>query len=421
MTAKIYKRVLVMAMAIFIAGTAAFAQDISLSVNGHTTTVKAKVNTKDIQAKADAFSKDLELTLNNISIDLGDKLKEITPVIVSGIGNIVSDIKVEVNDDGDNSGDNWGSGDENRPIKEKFKSYSKSYPIDGNDRIKLSNQYGKISVNTWDRHEVKVDVQIKAQAENDDEAQKLLNGVQINDSKSGDQVTFRTEIDRGSGGFKLWNFGNSKKHKVEINYTVYMPAKTDLNVEDSYGGIELPDLGGVVKINSSYGSVSVQNLSNPANIIEGSYGSLKAGNINGAKVDFSYGSADIDQCNSIKADLSYGSFKLGKLTGTGEFDISYVSGFKIDELAPSLKKLDVNSSYSGVGVGVSVGNNFNFDITTTYGGFDYNDGKVTFTSKTPPDGSKHMGPTRNYKGYFGRDGSGGIVNIRTSYGGVNFD
>ena len=56
-----------------------------------------------------------------------------------------------------------------------------------------------------------------------------------------------------------------------------MPAKTDLNVEDSYGGIELPDLSGKVKISSSYGSVSAQNLSNPADEIEGSYGSLKVG------------------------------------------------------------------------------------------------------------------------------------------------
>jgi hypothetical protein len=81
----------------------------------------------------------------------------------------------------------------------------------------------------------------------------------------------------------------------------------------------------------------------------------------------------------------------------------------------------VNSSYSGVSLGVPGGNNFDFDITTSYGGFNYNDDKVTITSKTPPDGSKHIGPTRNYKGHFGKEGAEAQVNIHTNYGGVNFE
>jgi len=423
MIVRIYKTILAMAVAVFIAGPIAFAQDVSVSVSTGSSgaTVKTKINTKDIQAKADAFSKQLELTANNLSLNLSNNLKELTPVITAGINSIVSNIKVEVNDDDNGDTYSSSSSSQGQGVKEKSKSYSKSYALAGDDKIKLSNQYGKISVTTWDKQEVKVNVEIKAQAEDDNAAQKLLDGVQINDSKEGGVVSFRTEIERNNGPLKLWNFGGSKKHKVEINYTVYMPAKTDLNVEDSYGAIELPDLHGVVKLSCSYGSASVQSLSNPANVIEGSYGSLKAGSINGAKLDFSYGSADIDQCNNIKADLSYGSFRLGKLTGSGEFDISYVSGFKIDELSGSFRKFNVDASYSSVALGVPGGSNFNFDITTTYGGFDFDSNKITFTSKTPPDGSKHMGPTRNYKGYFGRDGSGGMINIRTSYGGVDFD
>ena len=102
---------------------------------------------------------------------------------------------------------------------EKSKSYSKTYPVDGNDKIRLSNQFGKISVTTWDRHEVKVDVQVRAEANSDDDAQKLVDAVQISDSKNGDLVSFKTDIER-------WNWGgNNKKHKLTIDYTVYMPAK----------------------------------------------------------------------------------------------------------------------------------------------------------------------------------------------------
>ena len=422
MKAKIFKTLL---LAIILTGASnAFAQDVTVSANTSTsvTGVKSVVKTKLLtQAKIDSFTKNLDVRINNFSVNLQDKLNDLAPKIITSINNLTATVNVEVNEDGDDL-KSTGSDDENRSPAEKIKSYTKSYSLDANDKIKLSNQYGKIIVNTWDRHEVKVDVQIKAQAEDDDAAQKLLDGVQILDSKTGDLVSFKTEIEHSNGSWKIWNWGgNNKKHKLEIDYNVYMPAKTDLNIEDSYGAIQLPDLEGKVKLSSSYGSVSAQNLSNPANEIEGSYGSLKLGNINGAHLDFSYGSADIAECNNLKADLSYGSFKLGKLTGTAEFDISYVGGFKIDEIANSFKKLNVDASYSSVGLGIPGSNNFNFDITTSYGGFRYDDDKVTITSKTPPDGSRHESTTKNYKGHFGKGNTESQINIHTSYGSVNID
>jgi len=436
---KIYKPTIFVLTAFLAVNTLCFAQD--------TTITRPSKKSKDFSEKQsdnkmDDFDVKLNMGINNLVNNILVKVSDITSKVSFAVNDNVKDIdinadpKIEVNlnsllkdldldpyirFEGDDGGKNIDNEHGNKV--QKFKSYSKSYPIDGNDRIKLTNQYGRITVNTWDRHEVKVDVQIKAEADDDDAAQKLLDGVQIRDSKDGDQVSFRTSIETNNGSsWKIWNWGgNNRKHKLEINYTVYMPAKTDLNVEDSYGSIELPDLFGKVRISSSYGNVTAQDLSNTANQIEGSYGNLKVGSFNGGHLDYSYGNVDMDECNNLKADLSYGSFKLGKLKGTADLDLSYVGGFKIQEMGTSFKRLNVNSSYSGVSIGVPGGNNFDFDITTSYGGFNYNDDKVTITSKTPPDGSKHIGPTRNYKGHFGKEGAEAQVNIHTNYGGVSFE
>jgi hypothetical protein len=435
MRSKIYKPALLVITALLVVNSAGFAQKKSASAKKKPViSITTNFNDEDFQVKMDGlgknleagmkdFGKNLSATINsitsNISINVNDsddsKEIDVDPKIELNLGNLLNNLDINVSD---NNEENESS---NQSLK--VKNYSKSYPLDANDRIKLSNQYGKITVNTWDRHEVKVDIQIKAEARNDDDAQKLMNGVQISDNKIGDQVSFKTNISRDDDGFwSLFNFGGrNKKQKLTINYVVYMPAKTDLNVEASYGSIELPDLDGKVKISTSYGSTSVQSLSNPSNEIEGSYGSLKVGSMNGGRLDFSYGSVDMEECNNLKADLSYGSFKLGKLKGTGEFDLSYVGGFKIGEAASSLKRLNINSSYSGAAIGVSPNSNFEFDITTSYGGFNYNDNNVFITSKNPPDGSKHIGTTRNYKGHVGKGTSDVRVTINTSYGGVNFE
>jgi hypothetical protein len=429
MELKIYKPGMLLLMALLAINSTGFAQDIAVSITTQPVVVSVKTN-KDFQVKMDDFGANLKADLKDLGKNLSLSLNEIAPKINAELNELGKDINIDINpkisfsDSADSLGidnsDNNESLETGQP-KDKFKNYSKSYPVDGNDRIKLSNQYGKIVINTWDKHEIKVDVEIKAEANNDEDAQKLLNGVQITDSKNGDLISFKTDIDRSSNGsWKLWNFGGNKMHKLTINYTVYMPAKTDLGVEQSYGNIILPDLSGKVRISSSYGNVSAQNLSNPANEIGGSYGNLKVGVLNGGHLDYSYGNVDMDECNNLKADLSYGSFKLGALKGSAEFDLSYVGGFKIDEIANSFKKLNINSSYSGVALGVPSGNSFDFDITTTYGGFNYNDDKVSITSKTPSD-SKHVSTTKNYKGHFGKGGSEAMINIHTSYGGVNFE
>lgn len=380
---------------------------------------------KNIDVKLNKLSSQVNLAFSGFNKNL--KLANIAPnvkVDLKGLQNLnmnLNEIEPQINLELNVPGQIQQDNSESRVKSIKYKSYSKSYPVDGNDRIKLSNQYGRIMVNTWDRHEMKVDVQIKAEANNDDEAQKLLNGVQIRDSKEGDQVSFRTSIEPNSNGsWKMWNWGNNRRRKLEINYTVYMPAKTDLNVEDSYGGIVLPKLDGQVKISSSYGSVTAENLSNSSNQIEGSYGNLKVGSLNGGHIGYSYGNVEINECNNIKGGLSYGSFKLGRLNGAADLDLSYIGGFKIDEVGPGLKRLDINSTYSGISLGLPGNNNFDFDITTTYGGFNYNDDKVTITNKSPADG-KHYSSTKNYKGHFGKGSAGAQVNIRSTYGSVNFE
>jgi len=429
---KVYKPAVFVLMALLAVNSTSFAQD---STSMRQSEKPKHFNEKAFRQKMDNMDLNLNMDITNMVNDLVVKVTDIVPKINLELKdyakdldlNIEPEISLTLKDIGKSFDYNYSNKeedneDESGTKSEKFKNYSKSYPLDAGDKIKLSNQYGRINVTTWDRQEIKVDVQVKSQAADDEEAQKLLNSVQIKDSKEGSLVSFRTSIEQGNNGsWKIWNWGNNKKHKLEINYTVYMPAKTDLTVEDSYGGIQLPDLYGKVKISSSYGSVEAQNLSNPSDIIEGSYGSLKVASLNGGHLDYSYGSVDIEECNNLKADLSYGSFKLGKLKGNGDFDLSYVGGFKIEEMAASFKRLNVNASYSGVALGLPGNDNFDFDITATYGAFSYNDDKVNVTSKTPADGSKHYSPTKNYKGHYGKAGSDAQITVHSTYGNVNFE
>jgi hypothetical protein len=307
-------------------------------------------------------------------------------------------------------------------LKELTKTYTKSYNVDRNDVLLIDNKYGKVTVNTWNKNEFKVDVQIKADANEQDEAQKLLDNVSISDSKEGSNVSFQTEIKGSKTTWNMWSGdGKTALGKLEINYTIYMPSKNALTITNRYGGTTLPDFDGKLTINSSYGSFVAKALTNPANNITSRYGSTNIESLKGSDLKVAYGSLLLGSCDNITADVSYSSAKISSIKTSGNINMRYGGGLKIGELDKNFKDLLVNSSYSSVQLGLGNGQNFNFDVTVHYGGFSYGDHNVTVTDKTPSDDEHGWTSTKTYKGHMGKGNSDKTITIKTNYGSVKFD
>lgn len=301
--------------------------------------------------------------------------------------------------------------------KFKTKTYSKSYAVDGNDKLLIDNRFGKVTVNTWNKSEFKVDVEIKAFANNDDEAQKALDQVNIKDSKENSVVSFTTVIGNNGSKNSLW--GNWTNHgKTVINYTVYMPAKNALTITNRYGNTILPDLDGKITINNSYGSLKAKSLTNADNVINVRYGSADIENLIGSDLDVTYGSLNLQSADKLNANVSYGSAKIGKVNNAGTINVKY-GALKINDLGKSLKKLSINSSFSPVKLSSLANTNADFDVSVNMCGFNYDDG-INVVSQTP-ENSRSWSSTKTYKGHIGKGNSDNIVVIKASYGSVKFD
>jgi len=361
----------------------------------------------------------LNVAMNDLKISLNDGLKELNSnlhVLAPEIKDLVKNISISVNNDV-RLDELVQRGD----ISEKVKNYSKSYPMDGNDRLNISNQFGKVIVSTWNKNEVQVDVQIKSYSDDEHTAQKMIDNIDISDNKSGDQVSFSTSFGHGSNG-SIWDLFNSQNdhHKVEVNYTIHMPAKNALSIRNKYGSTEIPDMDGRVSIDCAYGSFAGGSLMGADNQINVRYGSAKLENLTSADVNVSYGSLDMGNVGSLNAGLHYSSAKIGKIKNSASINGHYAGGIKIEGLDKDFKSFSYSSSYSSLTIGIDNGTNANFDVTVRYGGFDYGGVPLEITEKTPSDDSKGWKPTKNFKGHIGK-GGGGTINISTSYGGVKFE
>lgn len=306
-------------------------------------------------------------------------------------------------------------------LAEKTKLISKTYAVDRNDKLSIDNLYGKVAVHTWTKNEIKISIEIKAYESSESSAAQLLESVNINESRNGDLISYKTSFEKTSVNFwsKIRN-GKEERRGVQVNYEIFMPAKNPLDITNRYGSTEIDDFIGPVNISSSYGSFSSGSLDNAANQVKITYGSASINRFSKGKLSVAYGSLKLDKAEDLTANIRYSSSRIAQLSGGGTFDIAYTGGFKIDEVERNVKNLVINSSYSGLTLGINQGADFDFDVTVNYAGFNFDDERVNLINKVA-DSSKprSWSPTKNYKGSIGK-GSDSRIIIKSNYGSVKF-
>ncbi|RZK41523.1 MAG: hypothetical protein EOO90_10820 [Pedobacter sp.] len=332
---------------------------------------------------------------------------------------------------------------------EKTKTFSKSYSIDKNDKINIGNQFGSIVVKTWDKNEIKFDATIKAFALTDGEAQSLLEDVSINSTKTGDLVTFKTEINQQKNG--NWGSGskNGKKwrREIKVDITVYVPSTVSLTLAQHYGNITLGDFSGPTAFDIKYGSLTGGDLNNANNFISSQYSTTKFNNINQAKIKQQFGNGlSITNIGTLDLEAQYAGVTINTIKNNGKIKLQYGRGITIGSAGPlelnaqyasvkinslrgnltnrqqfgkiaiesiesSAKDVTIVASYSDVSLGFSSSYSADFDATANFGKFSYG-GNVT--AKKLFDEKRY----RSSKSYNGQIGSGGTNRLKVT---SNFD
>ena len=320
---------------------------------------------------------------------------------------------------------------------QKQKTLSKSYTVSAKDRLSISNKYGKVTINIWDKNEIKTDVTIIGSANSDEKAQELIETVTIVDVRSDGLLMFKTEIEQKEDSWWNWSISNGTKKGVEINYEVWMPKNNALSVSNSYGKTIIGDFSAALTVSSNYGSLQAGNLSGKNKDIKLAYGKAtiagfgegsikssyssmeveKAGNVN---LKNSHGSISFGQVESLNASLSYSTGKIGKLGSSAKIDVSY-GGVDIRAIDKDAKDIDIDASYSSAKLGVNDDNSIDFEVSTHYGGFSSPSNKTQYTQNSDNErDDKNYSNRKNYKGHLGKNASATKVSVKTSYGSMKF-
>lgn len=326
----------------------------------------------------------------------------------------------------------WRASDASKKKTLTFKGTTSEY-----DKVNISNKYGKIHINTWDKNDITVEVEIVAHASTEAKAEKLLQGIDIQQLAKDKTLILNTITTKSNT-----SSGNSFKG-MEINYVVSMPKQLALQVKNSFGDIYIDDFKGGTDLNVSYGSMKINRLDGTDNKLKVAFGSCTADYIKEAKYNISYSTLkldkgdkldfktdfstlnlenmgdmllnsrydniDIEQVNSLKGDARFTKINIEKVNERVEMTAQYCDNFEIEDVAKNFKLIDLNSKFGSIEVSFSEGTSFDFDTDFRFGDLRIDRDVAKFNV------TERQNHSNSYKGTYGKS-QGGIVKIKAEYG-----
>lgn len=281
------------------------------------------------------------------------------------------------------------------------KTIRKEFKVSESASLFVSNKYGTITLitNENNTNKINIEVQIKVSSDNLNDVKERIKQISVNFSNSGsNSVSAKTVIDNNSSFFK--SFGRKKSINFQINYTISLPEKVKISLENEYGDIFLNKTQGFLKISAEYGSINLGDILSDAEInleyspnssidqiknlkLNSDYSKLSIGKANYIKANCNYTNVSIDKVKEIIANVDYNGISMSELEkgqiyadycgiSIGKVSesiiiISNYGGVKLKEVLPKTNLVEIRAEYAGVSVGYHFNWEYQYEFSNSYG------------------------------------------------------
>lgn len=138
-------------------------------------------------------------------------------------------------------------------------SFQKTYPLQSGGQIWVENRNGGITVEAWDRNEVRVDAVKQVKAGSAEKAREAMKKIRIDVQPSAGAVRIVTRLPKDEGdGFFEWLTGNNINFSV--TYKIKAPRDVAAELLSTNGGVRLVGTRGRANLRTTNGGVSVEKV-----------------------------------------------------------------------------------------------------------------------------------------------------------------
>ncbi|WP_152560123.1 hypothetical protein [Hymenobacter sp. IS2118] len=332
---------------------------------------------------------------------------------------------------------------------EQRRRLSRSFVVPKTGRaFSLNTRYGRVQINPWNKHEIKVEAELVARSETEAGARQVLDALGVQyleyDARTGG-VTVSTQ-------FGALLRGRAGGCRYEVNYTVWLPRTTALSVYNNFGEVNIAStLSGPTELAVEYGALRTGRLEGPQNLVRIANGSCSIAYAGQASIDASYARLRLDEgidiglrnnnsdidigtvqdltihskygdvalgtVRNLRGSSGYTRFTVDKLDQELDMALRYCPDFVVRDMGPNFRQINLDGGFSTIRLGFAEAPSFRFDVSTE-------EGQLLVDRKMVRVLSQENGPrTSDVLGTFGGAlpaANAANVNIKVRYGTVRF-
>lgn len=332
------------------------------------------------------------------------------------------------------------------------KSYSKEFAVDSKTHMYISNRYGHVQIENWEKDAIAIDVEVLVEHRRHDKAEQMLQAIGITLVQKGNEVRGITEIDeRLMKSVNSFSFGSSSK-EMQINYRIRMPKSVNSVLKNKYGDMFIDELTGHTDIDLKYGNLKANRIvygnQNALNNLKLGYGNASIDEVSWMNFDIKYANLSVEQgqalavvskysklnfnsLNSLVLESKYDNVRVGtianivaqsgythyrirRLTKSLSIESRY-GDVKLDDVASSIQTISFDGAYASINAPIPESVSYHIDCEVSYGGFYYNSAvasvnRVESNNKVRVYGTVGQASNPNTK-----------ITISVKYGGVRLE
>jgi DUF4097 and DUF4098 domain-containing protein YvlB len=140
-------------------------------------------------------------------------------------------------------------------LKEPF---NKTVPLRPGSEVRLANANGSVTLDAWDRDEVRIEAEKRVKSASESTARKVLDQVRIEVVQDTKGVSIETKAPHRPSQLFDWLFGNDAS--VSVTYKVHVPRRAALDLDNVNGALTVTGTRGKARMETVNGGISVNDV-----------------------------------------------------------------------------------------------------------------------------------------------------------------
>jgi hypothetical protein len=320
---------------------------------------------------------------------------------------------------------------------EYSKVIRKEYPLPADGQLTISNKFGKIHFNNWEKNAVSFEITVTAAAPDKNSAEKMLDLVDF---------VFNSYPTTLEAKTRFGEHVNQGKSSIRVDYMVNIPAGISLNVINKFGDVFLNEVSGKTRLEVAYGNLEANKLGNSDNFIDLSFGKanlswskgvvlmlkysqmdllysgslyldskfsdVDAGEIISATINSEGGNISLEKSALLKSKSRFTTLDIGRIEKSMNLDMQY-GACEVHEVPADFTSIVISNQYGDIEIGITDAATYQIEAELKFCEIDYPEkkSKFSFRSSSPVE--------KTLKGYIGSDNPNSKVQVKSQYGSIS--